>query len=387
METRIMTEGYQIAQAGLTEQYKRIPQIKFTYQSQKENRNLGYNFSGEIVRFSHTLSHLNKPTGTRYTLYPSIEYPIRAAGWEILPKFGVKHTSYNLSNNDLTSIDRSTSILSLYGKMVFEKRSSESLFQTLEPQMYFLHVPANNQDNIPIFDSGETDFKYTLFSENRFYGEDRLNDAKSLTLALTSRLLNTTSGNEILSGTIGQILYFDDRVVHLTSNTTKHSDASNLIGMVNARLSDYWRVSGYTEFNPHTGYGEKNQIRFSFKQPYGRQSKIFNSSYRFSRGTQEEVDISGVFPVTNTLSLVGRVNYSFNNRRSVQEDTFERMFGFEFESCCYGIKMVIRDYWNGTQTDNVLYFEFLPKGLSTSTNKTAEVLKQGILGYQDNFDY
>ena len=29
---------------------------------------------------------------------------------------------------------------------------------------------------------GETDFKYTLFAENRFYGEDRLNDAKQLTL-------------------------------------------------------------------------------------------------------------------------------------------------------------------------------------------------------------
>ena len=393
METKVMSEGYQIAKAGLAEQYKRIPQVKFNYKSKKKNEDFVYNFDGEFVRFSHTLSHINKPTGTRYTLYPSIEYPVRKAGWEILPKFGVKHTKYSLSNNDLASITRSTSIMSLYGKMIFEKRAGKSLFQTLEPQMYFLHVPANNQDNIPIFDSGETDFKYTLFSENRFYGEDRINDAKQLTLALSSRLIDTSSGNELISGTIGQVFYFDDRVVHLTSNTTKHSDSSNIIGMLNAKLSDYWKLSGYTEFNPHAGYGDKNQIRVMYNKPFGRQNKIFNTSYRFARGSQEEVDLSGVYPINNALSFVGRMNYSFHNRRTQtavgaeRSHVLERMFGVEYESCCYGIKFVVRDYWNGTKTDNAFYVEFLPKGLATSSNSTAEILKQGILGYQDTFDY
>ena len=385
MSTRIMTEGYQIAKDGLYEQYKRVPQIKFSYNSPRKNEDLAYNFDAEIVRFDHTLA--SKATGTRYTLYPSIEYPIRQAGWEIIPKIGAKYTSYSLSNNAKTSITRSTSILSLYGKMIFEKKTGESFFQTLEPQMYFLHIPVGNQDDIPLFDSGETDFKYTLFSENKFYGEDRLNDAKQLTLAVTSRLLDTSSGNELLTGTIGQIFYLDDRTVHLTSSTTDHSDSSNIIGVVNARLADYWRLSGYTEFNPHAGYGDKNQIRLSFIQPYGKQQKIFNSSYRFARGSQEEIDLSGVFPVNNQLSLVGKMNYSFNNGRSNKEETLEKMFGFEYESCCYGLKFVVRDYWNGTKTDNAFYFEFLPKGLATSTNKTAEVLRQGILGYQDSFDY
>ena len=391
METSIAAEGYQIAKEGLAEQYKRVPQVKFTYKSQKKNEELGYNFDGEIARFSHTLP--NNTTGTRYTLYPSIEYPIRAAGWELLPKLGVKHTNYSLSNNAKSSITRSTSILSLYGKMVFEKSAGESLFQTLEPQMYFLHVPAGNQDDIPLFDTGEEDFKYTLFSENKFYGEDRLNDAKQLTLAVTSRLIDTSSGNELISGTVGQIFYFDDRVVHLTSSTTEHSDSSNIVGLVSAKLSNNWKLSGYTEFNPHAGYGDKNQIRLMYNEPYGRQNKIFNSSYRFSRGSQEEVDLSGVLPVTHSLALVGRVNYSFNNRRAKTEPgaqrshVLEKMFGFEYESCCYGLKFVVRDYWNGTKADNAFYFEFLPKGLSTSSNKTAEVLKQGILGYQDRFDY
>ena len=271
--------------------------------------------------------------------------------------------------------------------MIFDRMSGENILQTLEPEAYFLYVPASNQDNIPIFDAGENDLRYNLFSENKFYGEDRLNDAKQLTLALSSSMVDTNNGNEILRATIGQIFYLDDRSVNLTNSTTNHSDSSNIMGLVNAKLSNYWKLSGYTEFNPHEGYGEKNQVRLSYKRPYGKQNQIFNTSYRFSRGSQEEVDFSAVIPVNNRLSLVGKINYSFNNQRSNTESTLEKMIGVEYESCCYGVKFVIRDYWNGTKLDNAFYFEFLPKGIATSTNKTAELLREGILGYQDRFDY
>ena len=77
----------------------------------------------------------------------------------------------------------------------------------------------------------------------------------------------------------------------------------------------------------------------------------------------------------------------FNNRRANTEDNLEKMFGVEYESCCYGLKFVVRDYWNGTKKDNAFYVEFLPKGIATSNNQTAELLREGILGYQDVFEY
>ena len=95
----------------------------------------------------------------------------------------------------------------------------------------------------------------------------------------------------------------------------------------------------------------------------------------------------GVLPINSRTSLIGKINYSFNNRRSNSEDVLERMIGIEYESCCYGIKFVLREYWNGTKSDDVVYFEFLPKGIATSNNTTAELLREGILGYQDKFDY
>ena len=385
LQTSIKASDYQLVKTGLQEQYSVLPQARVKYYNYNKNDKFKYTFNGELSVFDHTYN--TKATGTRVILYPSIEYPMRNIGWELTPKLGIKHRTYDLTNNTKNSISDTTPILSLRGKMIFDKMQTKNLLQTLEPEMFFLYIPASNQDDIPILDSGDNDLKYNLFSENRFYGEDRLNDAKQVTLALSSSLTDTSSGNEILRGTIGQIFYLDDRSVNLTNSQTNNTRSSNMIGLINARLSDHWRLSGYSEFNPHKGYGEKNQFRLHYKRPYGKQNQIFNSSYRFARGTQEEIDFSAVLPFSNRLSFVGKINYSFNNKRSNTEDTLEKMFGVEYESCCYGLKFVIRDYWNGTKKDNAFYFEFLPKGIATSNNQTAELLREGILGYQDVFDY
>ena len=385
LNSSIKTTDYQLAKSGLVEQYSVLPQARVLFNTYEKNEELQYKFDGDVSIFEHTYDY--KADGTRISLYPSVEYPIKRPGWELRSKVGLKHRSYSLSKSDTSSVSQTTPVISLRGKMIFDRLTGKNLLQTLEPEMYFLYIPASNQDSIPIFDSGENDLKYTLFSENKFYGGDRLNDAKQLTVALSSSMIDTNSGSEILRATIGQIFYLDDRSVNLTNSDTDYSSSSNIMGLINAKFSDYWRLSGYTEFNPHQGYGEKNQVRLSYKRPYGKQNQIFNTSYRFSRGTQEEVDLSAVIPFNSRLSLVGKINYSFNNRRSNTEDTLEKMIGVEYESCCYGVKFVLRDYWNGTKTDKAFYFEFLPKGIATSTNKTAELLRDGILGYQDNFDY
>ena len=387
--TSIAATDYQLAKENLVEQYSVLPRVNFEYRSERLDRSLNYNFNGEIADFDHTLPQ--KTTGLRMVLYPSIEYPISNPGWEMNTKFGIRHSNYDLSANDSgaskTSISKTFPIFSMRGKMIYEKMSTNNILQTLEPEMYFLYIPAGNQDAIPIFDSGDIDFKYNLFSENKFYGQDRVNDAKQITLALSSSMINTKNGNELLRATIGQIFYLDDRSVNINNSETNSKSTSNILGLVNARLDDNWKLSGYSEYNPHGNYGEKNQIRLSYKRPYGKQNQIFNTSYRFSRGEQEEVDFSTVLPFNSRTSIIGKINYSFNNRRSNSEDVLEKMIGVEYESCCYGIKVVAREFWNGVKVDDVLYFEFLPKGIATSDNTTAELLRDGILGYQDKFDY
>ena len=376
--------SYQPSQSGVANQYQTVPSLKFNYASFVSNNSYQYNLKASVDKFKHKDN--SKTEGTRYLLYPSIEMPIQKEGWEITPKLGVRHIDYSLSNNSVDVESKTTPIISLRGKIFLEKLVGNKLY-TLEPEAYLLYVPVGNQDNNPIFDSGLKEFKYSLFSENRFYGEDRLSDSKQMTLALTHRIIDEETGDELLSGTLGQIIYFDDRDVHLTADTKHHSDSSNIIGLLSAKVSDKGLLSFGSVFNPHKGHGMRNSLRYRYDASTESRNNLFNLDYRFTRGNEEEIDLSGVYSFNNSFSVVGKHNYSFSNNRSGIESTPDTMFGVEFNSCCYAFKVVSRKYWTGSENDNILYFEFLPKGLTTSNNSVSTVLRNGVPGYRDRVNY
>jgi len=380
----ISSVTYQPSQLGVSEQYQTIPSLLLNYTNADTTDKYKYNIKTRFDEFKHKNS--SKVEGSRYVLYPSIQMPVIREGWELYPKIGVRYIDYNLNDGSTNTKAKTTPIASLRGKLYFDKQVGNKLY-TIEPEAYLLYIPVGNQDDNPIFDSGLKEFKYSLFSENQFYGEDRLNDAKQMSIALTHRIIDEESGDELFTGTLGQILYFDDRDVHLTSNTKNHSDASNIIGLVTAKINEKSRLSLGSVFNPHSGHGMRNALRYRYDNSTGLRNKIFNADYRFIRSEEEEIDLSGVYSFNKNFSVVGKYNYSLSNNRNDAEGLIDTMIGIEMNSCCYALKIVARDYWTGTKKDNIIYFEFLPKGLTTSNNKTSELLKRGIPGYEDKTEY
>lgn len=94
----------------------------------------------------------------------------------------------------------------------------ENFVQTIEPRVFYTYIPYRDQQLLPNFDSAEMDFSYPqLFLERRFSGEDRINDANEITLAVSSRLIHSATGNERLRFSAGQRIRFSDRRVILTS--------------------------------------------------------------------------------------------------------------------------------------------------------------------------
>tara|TARA_Y100000389_G_scaffold82996_1_gene79560 strand:+ start:482 stop:3130 length:2649 start_codon:yes stop_codon:yes gene_type:complete len=384
IDYEISSLAYQPSQIGVSSQYKTSPSLRLNISNYDQNDSIKYNLKTSIEEFKHEDN--SKIEGTRYLAYPSIEMPIRKEGWEITPKLGVRYIDYNLSNTHTSEQSKTTPIISLRGKLYFEKYAGNKLY-TLEPEAFLLYVPVGNQDSNPIFDSGIKEFKYSLFSENKFYGEDRLNDAKQMTLALTHRIIDAQSGDELFTGTLGQIIYFDDRDIHIENNKKSHSDASNIIGLMNVRVNNNSSLAVGAVFNPHTGHGMRNTARYRYDGSTESRNRLFNADYRFNKGDEEEIDLSGVYSFNRNLSLVGKYNYSFSNNRSNIEDSIDTMLGMEFNSCCYALKIVARNYWTGTEKDNALFFEFLPKGLTSTNNTTSDLLRKGIPGYEDKIDY
>ena len=158
-------------------------------------------------------------TGTRVDLYPNI-YWNRYSSWGFIkPGLGFRYTGYDLDRQGAPgdeSPQRSTMIASLDAGLVFDRTTSNGNLQTLEPRLFYLYVPYKQQDDLPIFDTGEFTFGISqLFNTNRFAGSDRQSDANQLSLAVTTNNYSGRSGQALWSLSLGQIFYFDQRRVQL----------------------------------------------------------------------------------------------------------------------------------------------------------------------------
>jgi LPS-assembly protein len=228
----------------ITPPYGRTPQLTLSTVRQ-DNAGFDFRSLAEFVDFSHP-SLVN---GKRSTFYPSVSLPLITPGSFLTPKVGLHYTYYSLyeipvvpadptnpaSNLVATfpeSISRTLPIFSVDSGLIYERETDalgQAVVQTLEPRFYFVSIPFRQQDQIPLFDTSIADFNYAqIFSENMFSGGDRINDARQLTAAVTSRMLLPSSGQELLRGTFGQRYYFkDQQVTLLRTDPPRTYNASN----------------------------------------------------------------------------------------------------------------------------------------------------------------
>ncbi|MFT5419082.1 MAG: LPS-assembly protein, partial [Gammaproteobacteria bacterium] len=197
--------------------YKRLPQINFA--TELPHRHLRF-----IPQISAQTTYFDRPdsiSGGRVDLTPSLSYPYIKQYLRITPKLAVRHTDYFLKNTGTFNNRESRTVptASVDSQLFMDRRFNflaTPTLQTFEPRAYYLYVPKDGQDDIPIFDTGQFDFSFrNLFRENRFSGRDRIGDANQLTLAATTRFIDLESGRELLRASFGQIYYLENREITL----------------------------------------------------------------------------------------------------------------------------------------------------------------------------
>ena len=388
------------------EPYHRLP--RFTLEAEHE---LGVDWlhagvKSELVRFdkddtsalaldpvTHELVTVRVPVvkGNRYDVYPYIALPFETAGFFVRPEFGVRSTRYDL---DLPfepvsrvpcvicddSPSRTTPIASLDAGMFFDREVSwfgHAFTQTLEPRIYYLRVPYRNQDDLPIFDTQELTTSFAgLFRPNRFSGADRQMDANQLTLAVTTRLVEDDDGSERARLSLGQIRYFDPPRVELPNIAVVDRSESAFVGELDVKLSDDWNAALEHQFDPHLSRTDFSAVRLQHFFAGG--DGVVNASYRYRRDLLEQVDLSAAVPITDAWKLVGRYDYSLKDSRLL-----EAFGGFEYDSCCYAARLVVRRYVRNVEGDstNAIYFEIELKGLGGFGRASEQFLRRAILGY------
>jgi len=351
--------------------------------------NLNFTLDSEWVNFVHEDNV--SVEGPRFIFQPGIELPFQSSAWFLKPALEYNHTQYNVTDGGGTKIDtsdRNLPITSIDSGLFLERNMSNKLIHTLEPRLFYLYVPFEDQSNLPLFDTSVPDFTLAqMFRKNRFNGGDRIGDANQVTAALRSRIINPASGYEYMRASIGQIYYFEDRRVTPT-NIPATSKSSDIIAEIGGTVSNWSANAGMTwDIERHNSAKHNASLHYESDN-----NAIFNLGYSRRRLTPanieplEQTDVSLVAPVGRNFTLIGRWNYSLE-----QERDLETIAGISYESCCWSMIVALqRNLVQSSTVDedynNSILFQLVLKGLgSVSGDSAVDKLKQSILGFRDEY--
>jgi LPS-assembly protein len=362
------------------EPYRRLPQILLEA-GQSRDSGVFWDLRSELVQFDRP----DSATGLRFDLEPELGFRHDTGAYFVEPRIGLRYTSYNLDDVQPGTDRDATRTLphaSIDGGLIFERWLGDGSLQTLEPRVFYGYVPFRDQDGIPLFDTAEREFSFdSLFTTRRFVGADRVGDTHQITTALTSRIIDSGTGVERLSVSAGQITYLDDRRVRLRpSDPTLQENRSELAAEALARFGSGWQSRASVIFDTGRDRARLTTLSAAYS-PHRR--ALLNLSYRFREDRIEQTDISGFWPLSERIQVIGRWNYSL-----FDESTLELLGGLEYRSCCYGVRVVLRRYLTDSEGEynNAIYFQLTLDGLGRLDTGLDDLLREGITGY-DTYDY
>jgi LPS-assembly protein len=355
----VLADTFQVLDEAVgpgSEPYRRLPRIRGVYDRPLPG-NLDFGVDGELVYFDRD-SGLR---GARFDLYPRLRWNFLRPGGFVRPELGLRTTAYNLEDAAVDSVTRTTPIASIDSGLVFERSlGGGSRIQTLEPRLFYLYVPERDQDDIPRFDTGELTFGFSqLFHYNRFSGPDRQADANQLTLAVTSRLIETATGQAPLDFSLGQIVYFSDLEVQLPGREVDDRSRSATVAEINWRPRERLSLSAGLQWDSVENETEVAQFGLSYR---GRNARQIALGYRFRRDRLDQVDLRARYPIRPNMNVIGRINYSFEENESL-----EVMGGIELESCCWAMRLIAREFIRDRDatTRQAVFLELHLKGLGS----------------------
>ena len=381
--------------SGLAQKYQTLDEVSFPYQRLPEltltgNKTVGL-FNADLFTqwsyFDRNNNATKAATGSRFVAYPSVSLPFTRAYGYITPKLGLHASSYNLNNNDFlvngavqtdNTQTRTLPIFSLDSGLYFDTASkffNQSYLQTLEPRLFYVHIPHDNQDKIPVFDSSLADLNLTtLFAENQFTGNDRINNANQLSLALTTRLIDENTGIERISATLGQRFYFSDQKIVMPGTARTDRRTSDIIGGLTARLSSQWNVDAFWQYNPDSSQMARSNLLARYNPEPG---KLLNLGYRYTQDFLEQFNVSGQWPLGKGWYGVGRYNYSLRDKRPI-----ESLAGLEYDAGCWQARTVLQRVETATADANyALFFQLELGGLASIGSNPLNLLRRDIPGY------
>ncbi|PUE39083.1 LPS biosynthesis protein [Limnohabitans sp. Bal53] len=401
--------------APITPPYDRAPQIGLRY-GQWHAEGLDWSVQADTTRFEANYDRIplassaQRPVlrnGERSFVLAQVSRPfIRPWGF-VTPKLQLHATRYQL-DQPLDSGERSANrvlpTFSLDSGLVFERETQwfgRGVTQTLEPRAFYTRTPFRDQNRLPVYDSGATDFNLsTIYSEATYVGHDRLADNDALTLGVTSRFFDANNGAEMLRVGMAQRIRFSDQQVVLPNQSAVTAGLSDLLLGAGVRWDDRWALDGTVQVNSQTDRVSRTTLQARYSpSPY----RVLNVAYRLNQGVSEQVDLGWQWPLSDLLGPrdeatesawtrttgqglgpdrwygVGRMNFSMTDKRFV-----DSLLGLEYDGGCWIGRIAFeRNQKTVDAATSRLLFQLEFIGLARVGASPLESLRKNIPRYQN----
>lgn len=382
---------------ALAQKYQTLDKVSYPYQRMPQltlNGSKDWDWGtariqNQLTRFeSDPNSTLAVKAGTRFSTYPSISLPIARPYGYITPKIGINYTSYNLDNIDVAftnnydkSADRTLPIFSVDSGLFFERDTrivSHNYTQTLEPRLFYVYIPNQDQSRLPVFDTGLSDLNMgTMFIENQYTGSDRINNANQLSISVSSRMIDADTGEQRLAATVGQRFYFEDQKVGLPGETLRVGASSDIIAVATAHLINKWNIDAAWQYNTDTGETIKSNLGTRYNPEPG---KVLNLSYRFTKDNLEQINLSSQWPLGRSYYGLARMNYSFRENKMI-----EGLAGIEYDAGCWQSRFVVQRVQTATADANyAMFFQLELGGMASIGSNPLQLINRNIPGYKSS---
>lgn len=344
---------------------------------------------GQITQFSHP----TQVQGQRWVVYPQISLPYESPAFFFRPKLGLHATQYSLNTQNVGSSTqtRALPIFSIDSGLRFERDiqlAGRNVIQTLEPRLYYVNIPYKNQFNLPVFDTAIADFNFAqIFSENRYLGHDRINNANQLTAAVTTRLINPETGAERMKAMLGQRYYFEPQKVFLNSvypNTPIEAAQQENFSSIIGAFSGLVAYRSYLESAVEYSHRQEKIMRYALGGRYQPGvGKVISATYRFNRdqitlvSQIEQYDIAAQWPLFGRWYAVGRYNFSIKSNRALETIT-----GFEYNAGCWMARVVAQKlHIIEDKPNTILFFQLELNDFAQLGTNPLQLLRRSIPGY------
>jgi LPS-assembly protein len=372
--------------------YNREPEVNVKYAKYNVD---GFDFGATWDATRFTIPVADSTQGDRLTFDPYVSYEVDRPGWYVKPELQWHVASYDLSSigagapsGQPKTFSFNVPTLSFDSGATFERNVSlfgVGLIQTLEPRLYYVYTPYRNQNDAPIFDTAPVDFGLPeIFTSNRFVGGDRVSDMNRITAGLTTRFVDAATGNEVARFVLAQEYYLRNTQVTMTGDSPPPAGPSDLIAGDSLNIGSVSVQQGI-EYNQSSNEFTQATIGVGWKPAAG---KVFNAAYLYARAnatlddqTENQVVLSGQWPLTQRLSGVSLIDYDLSGGRLLAG-----LLGLRYSADCWSVSLALQKYTDVSTTTTPstgtrVLMQLQLNGLSHIDNGLSEQFRASVPGY------